>query len=338
MIEGDWQWQASSGTLAISASGDLSFLTGDWDLSAFSLQLEGLSRARLHRTFHQPKPGRAHLETGVQCPLILSDGRRIALTGAFTSSGEASGQVLKADTDGPSIAANPGPGLTPAFQPIISLKTGEAVGFEALARWESREGATDSDFEDPALASNMLIRSAEALDMWRRYTDRDDLFVHVNLTARDLMSSDLPGLIDALMRGYKLPKGGLKVELTEQAALRRADEAQAIMRKISEVGASVVLDDFGSGHSSFTWLADIEAECLKTDAALTQRMHDPRVRLILEAITGLAKQLDMTTVAEGIEQIEDIKTAKAIGFDYAQGFALARPMFADAAIDFLLIG
>ena len=339
-VHGDWYWREESGTLAVSAAGELSFLSGQWDLSAFSLQLEGLSRARLHRTFN-PKGFPKSEEDGVRCPLILSNGRRIELMGVYTAPGIASGRLVEPNPVNPSrdvAKLRPGPDLTPVFQPIISLKTGEAVGFEALARWDSREGATDRDFEDPALASNMLIRSAEALALWREKTDRADLFVHVNLTARDLAGDDLPGLLDALIRGYKLPAGGLKVELTEQAALRSLSQAKDISERLKAVGASVVLDDFGSGHSSFAWLAEIEAECLKTDADLTQRMHDPRARIILEAITDLARKLKMTTIAEGIEDLADLKIARDIGYDYAQGFALARPMFVDAAIDFLLIG
>lgn len=337
-VEGDWSWQAASGTLAVQAKGDLSFLSGDWDLAAFSLQFEGLSRARLHRTFKTQVRRAVDRVKGVQCPLVLSNGRRIALTGQFIEPGLARGRLVTADQDIRAMAADPGPNLTPAFQPIVSLQTGEAVGFEALARWDNREGATDSDFEDPALASNMLIRSAEALDMWRRYTDRDDLWVQVNLTPRDLQNDNLPGLIEELMTGYRLPRGGLKLELTEQFALRSMLEAKQILKRLQACGASIILDDFGSGHSSFAWLAEIEAEGLKTDAVLTQRMHDPRTRIVLEAVTNLAKRLEMTTIAEGIEDLDDIKVAREIGFDYAQGFALARPMFADAAIDFLVIG
>jgi len=231
---------------------------------------------------------------------------------------------------------NPGPDLMPVFQPIVSLRNGQVAGFEALARWDDGDPTSPpSRYEDEALASNMLIRSAEALARLRDVSGRDDLFMHVNLTARDLARGTLPALVEALMNGYNLPERSLKIELTEQAALRDAEYALSAAMALKAVGAGLVLDDFGTGHSSFAWLADLPADSLKIDHGLTRRLGQQRTDTILSTITLLANRLGMTSTAEGVENKEDAARLRVLGFDHVQGFAFARPMDIDSAIRFM---
>ena len=325
-IIGTWFWRSGDKKLLVSAhensvAGDLS---GDWTLEAFSVQLDGLSRSRLGRTLA--------LNSGeVSCALGLSDGRRINMLGGFDADGDAAGHFVEERRA--AQGAKPGPMLEPVFQPIISLSTGRTAGFEALARW--RGGDTDASFEDPALASNMLIHSAQAMSNWHKETGRTDLYVQVNLTARDLATVDIANLIDVLMQGYNLPAGTLRVELTEQAALRDTEKVLETVKAIKDAGASLVLDDFGSGHSSFAWLADMPAEALKIDPTLTNRIGDERTEHILEAITLLASRLEMSVTAEGVEDRAMIAKLRQMNFTHVQGYAFSRPLKADAALEFL---
>lgn len=326
---GEWSWTAEGQRLHVrtNETGTLRDLAGKWTLDAFGVQLDGLSRSRLGRT----------LLTGsgpVSCAIGLSDGRRVQLIGDFAETGEATGVLLEGVAPGTPLL-KPGPTLTPVYQPIISLKTGGVAGFEALARWSGLDDATDASFEDPALATNMLIHAAQALAVWRQATDREDLFVHVNLSARDLARGDVVNLIENLISGYNLPPGVLKVEVTEQAALRNMDIALETVIAIKQAGAGLVLDDFGSGHSSFAWLADIPADALKVDADLTSRLGQPRMDHILEAITLLATRLHMEVTAEGVEKKADVAKLRALGFTYVQGFAFSHPMDENAALVFL---
>ena len=181
----------------------------------------------------------------------------------------------------------------------------------------------------------MLIRAANELANWREQTRRSDLFVHVNLTGRDLAGGEVAGLIEALVSGHKLYNQSLRIELTEQAALRDFDEAIKVTRSIKTAGAGLVLDDFGSGHSSFLWLADMPADSLKIDPELTRRVGDNRTNIILEAVTLLASRLKMTVTGEGVENKADAAKLRALGFHYVQGYAFGRPMLADVALDFL---
>lgn len=331
--QGNWRWNAPAKRLLIDVQrgADLSELSGDWSIDALEQMLEGLSRGRLDRAFEGG-------DGPVRCNLRLSSGRSVHLVGAFVGESEARGMLLSGD-DFQEIDPsdlNPGPDLAPVFQPIVSLRNGQVAGFEALARWDDGDPKSPpSRYEDEALASNMLIRSAEALARLREVTGRDDLFMHVNLTARDLAKGTLPALVEALINGYNLPDRSLKMELTEQAALRDADYALSAALALKAVGAGLVLDDFGTGHSSFAWLADLPADSLKIDHGLTRRLGQHRTDTILSTITLLASRLGMTSTAEGVERKEDAARLRALGFDHVQGFAFARPMDIESAIRFM---
>lgn len=326
-VLGTWQWNAKAAqlTLITQTDGPLRDLSGVWTLEAFGVQLDGLSRSRLGRTL-------GAVEGDISCALGLSDGRRVQFKGQFCNSEEAQGELLEGE-EAHKKAAKPGPVLQPVYQPIISLHTGQTAGFEALARWS---GGTDASFEDPALATNMLIHAAQALSTWHKATGRADLFVQVNLTARDLGTSDVAHLIEELMTGYDLPAGGIRIELTEQAALRDIDRALETVKAIKAVGAVLVLDDFGSGHSSFAWLADMPADALKIDPDLTRRVGDARTEHILEAITLLASRLGMSVTAEGVEDKAMVAKLRQLGFTYVQGFAFSHPLEEAKALKFLL--
>lgn len=323
---GTWQWVAKSAELTIvaDANGLISDIAGVWTLEAFGVQLDGLSRSRLGRTLDAN-------EGELSCALGLSDGRRIQLIGDALGEGKSQGLLFDIAVADEKIA-KPGPALQPVYQPIISLHSAQVAGFEALARWS---GGNDASFEDPALASNMLIQAAQALSNWRKVTGRKDLFVQVNLTARDLVTADVTNLIGELRKGYDLPVNVMRVELTEQAALRDMDKALETVKAIKEIGAALVLDDFGSGHSSFAWLADMPADGLKIDPDLTRRLGDARTEHILEAITLLASRLGMSVTAEGVEDKAMVSKLRDLGFTYVQGFAFSRPMDAAEALTFL---
>lgn len=322
---GDWKWDGEHQRLnvEIEANSGYKQLEGNWALQDFSVLLDGLSFRELkHRL------GRA--SGSVTSELLLAEGTKIQLAGAFTSPQTASGLILeclaslKMDYD-------PGPALVPVFQPIINLQSGEIAGFEALARWPDGENEAEHYFDDRALVSNMLIQACHTLSELRASSGNEKLFIQVNITGRDLAESDLTDLVSALISSHGLMAGGLKLELTEQAALRDRGAAIEELRRLREAGASIVLDDFGSGHSSFIWLSELPADGLKIDADLISKLHDKRGRMILKSVADLANSLGLSSTAEGVEKLEDVPTLRQLGFIYAQGFALGRPMLADKA-------
>ena len=117
--------------------------------------------------------------------------------------------------------------------------------------------------------------------------------------------------------------------------MRDTEKVLETVNAIKSAGAALVLDDFGSGHSSFAWLADMQADALKIDPDLTRRIGDPRTEHILEAITLLASRLNMSVTAEGVEDKAMIAKLRQLHFTHVQGFAFSRPLQKEAALDFL---
>ena len=137
------------------------------------------------------------------------------------------------------------------------------------------------------------------------------------------------------MQSGRYEPGALRIELTEQMALRDFEAGVAAATALQASGASLVLDDFGSGHSSLAWLAAIPAVGIKLDPQLTQLAGTPRADTILAGAVKLARSLDMSVTAEGIEDFDRVGFLRSIGCDYAQGFAYARPMTFEDATKFL---
>lgn len=330
---GEWSWAGAEKRLEFSVSQgeDFAMLDGRWALADFGLLLDGLSQRRIERSLNDGSQS-------VACELRLADGRTIQMVGAFTEDASAQGVLLDQAPDN-ETSDEPGPELVPVFQPILSLTDGRVVGFEALARWPSPVDGEDADtyqrYDDKALASNMLIHACQALSVWRDELGCDDIFMQVNLTSTDLANESLVDLVEALINGHELSAGTLRLELTEQAALRDAEHAIEMAMTLRKAGAALVLDDFGSGHSSFLWLANLPADSLKIDPSLVAQIRNQRVRTILEALTLLARRLGMRVTAEGVEDLDILPFLREIGFDYAQGFALQRPMRLAAATEYL---
>jgi EAL domain-containing protein (putative c-di-GMP-specific phosphodiesterase class I) len=181
----------------------------------------------------------------------------------------------------------------------------------------------------------MLIHAAESLVGFRKVARNPNLFVQVNITSLDLEDGELMDLISALQSGHQLAPGSIRLELTEQDALRDTQQTLNRLHDLKAAGAGIVLDDFGSGHSSFQWLADLPADALKVDASLIKQIDNPRVETILEALTLMARRLGMTSTAEGVEDEAVMPLLRTLGFDHAQGFALGRPMSVSKAEAFL---
>jgi EAL domain-containing protein (putative c-di-GMP-specific phosphodiesterase class I) len=326
---GEWQWNKSTQRLTMSLVPPSleRLLSGDWALDDLSNVLDGLSRQRLRNGLETPS-GDVALE------LVTAEGSVVHLAGGAVDDYWSRGVILSVG-ESTGVEDDSVVELLPVFQPILCLRSHRVEGFEALARWEGERGAQAPVGDTQGLASSMLIHAAESLVGFRKVARNPNLFVQVNITSLDLEDGELMDLISALQSGHQLAPGSIRLELTEQDALRDTQQTLNRLHDLKAAGAGIVLDDFGSGHSSFQWLADLPADALKVDASLIKQIDNPRVETILEALTLMARRLGMTSTAEGVEDEAVMPLLRTLGFDHAQGFALGRPMSVSKAEAFL---
>ncbi|MAN73824.1 MAG: hypothetical protein CME85_07860 [Henriciella sp.] len=330
---GEWSWDTTSDRLSVRADPGkgLDEIDGIWTLRSVTKVLDGLSQQRLENLFHA-----SHQEgETVSCPLELSTGRSLTLAGTFDATGSARG-VLMRSVDVGELQALALSGLEAVFQPIVSLKTGQIAGFEALARWPGGAGGNRQAPEVRGLAPTMLQRASDALSGWMKTSGRRDLFVNVNVTAPDLASEMLTDIVREIMSNHGYSTGQLRIELTEQAALRDPGQVLRTVESLKAARAGLILDDFGTGHSSFEWLEALPADGLKVDSDLVAKAERSRMQTILRSVTSLAHDLGMSTTAEGVERLESLSLLKSLGFDFVQGFAFSVPLPAEEAGELLL--
>jgi c-di-GMP-specific phosphodiesterase len=225
--------------------------------------------------------------------------------------------------------------ITPFFQPVVRLSTGALSGFEALARWlHPRRGMLPPDeflplVEEMGLMSELgehMMRTAGAqLAAWRRsHPAVGALTVSVNLSTGEI---DRPGLVNdvaEVLRVNNLPRGALKLEVTESDIMRDPERAAVILRTLREAGAGLALDDFGTGFSSLQYLTRLPFDTLKIDRYFVRTMGgNSGSAKIVSSVVKLGQDLDLEVVAEGVENAEMAHALQALGCDYGQGFGYA---------------
>lgn len=332
-----WSWHASEGMLIIRADpgGPLSKLDGRWTLQSLLEQFDGLARVRIATPLRSGRPG-----DPIDIRVTLLDGKPAHFFGAFHDLGVARGLIVPAEAGTRIVHGESN--VEPVFQPIRRVDTLEVAGFEALARFRAPDGrlvgpdtlvgmGADTDWN--AIAPVMLTKSAETLAALR--ADGHDVFMQVNLSAAEIARPLLVEEVAAIIRDAGLPHRALRVELTEQAAMRDFEAALGALAAFRAAGAGIVLDDFGAGHSSFAWLAEIPADGVKLDPKLSRMVRQPRACRIITALTGLIRGLGMTVTAEGIEDKALADELHAIGCDFVQGYAYDMPLrLPDIAVAF----
>jgi EAL domain-containing protein (putative c-di-GMP-specific phosphodiesterase class I) len=332
-----WSWNAGQGTLTIRAEPGnlLARLDGRWSLPELLEQFDGLSRVRIASPLKSGRPG-----DPVDIRVTLIDGAPAHFFGAFHDLGVARGLIVSALASERIVHGESN--VEPVFQPIRRLDTLEVAGFEALARFRAPDGklvgadtliGLGADTDWTAIAPVMLAQSAAALAALR--AEGRDVFMQVNLSAAEIARPELVEEVAAIIRDAQLPHGCLRVELTEQAALRDFEGALGALAAFRAAGAGIVLDDFGAGHSSFAWLAEIPADGVKLDPKLCRMIHQPRACRIVTALAGLIRGLGMSVTAEGIEDKVLAGELHAMGCDYIQGYAYDMPLrLADITVAF----
>ena len=222
------------------------------------------------------------------------------------------------------------------YQPQVNLGTMRVQAVEALARWNHPERGLVSPAEFiPFAEENGLIVSlgrrllAEACDHLRGWHASLESAprLAINVSAREVQRSDVSGEVKRTAANAKLNPSLLEIEFTETVALAHPERTAEVAASLRAIGATVVLDDFGTGFSSLTHLRELPIDRVKIDRSFVAScLEDRSAAAILVAITHLAHDLHKEVVAEGVETSAQLEFVKAVGCDAAQGYRLARPL------------
>ncbi|MEA2123864.1 MAG: hypothetical protein QOI80_646, partial [Solirubrobacteraceae bacterium] len=242
-------------------------------------------------------------------------------------------------------------GLHVAYQPIAHAATGRLHGFEALARWSDADGRdmTPDEFipvaEETGMISalgRLVLREAcRQLQEWRK-RDRAaaGLTMNVNISGRQLLEPAFAQHVISALADHRIEAQSLRLEITETAASADAVAVRTALEQLfDETGVRAHLDDFGTGAASLTVLRGFPGDALKIDRSFVDSMGtDPGALQIVRAVVGLAHDLGMSVVAEGVETDWQLELLRDLQCEFAQGFLLARPLDPAAAGQLLSVG
>jgi EAL domain-containing protein (putative c-di-GMP-specific phosphodiesterase class I) len=232
------------------------------------------------------------------------------------------------------------------YQPIVLLGSGRCVGFESLVRW-TRNGKPVSPVTFIPLAEELGI--IEPLGTWvlqqacttfaewqRRFPDCGLDYITVNVSSRQLMQQNFLWIVEQAVHHSGLKPCDLRLEITETALMDSPNEAAKLLRELREFGVKIYLDDFGCGFSSLSHLHKLPVDALKIDRSFVKSLLLPDRPAIVESILALARTLNTSVVAEGIEEDVQAVELERLGCTHAQGFLFARPL-STAAVEELLV-
>jgi sensor c-di-GMP phosphodiesterase-like protein len=219
------------------------------------------------------------------------------------------------------------------YQPLIDLRSGACVGAEALLRWRDGAGGLVSPevFIPVAEASGIISRLTErvielvAADAGAFLASHPGFHVAINLSAADLRSRAIVGLLDRLMSHTGARPSNLIVEITERGFLHR-DAAREVIAALHGRGIEVAIDDFGTGYSSLSYLESLDLDFLKIDRSFIESIGTGApTSQVVSHIIGMAHTLDLRMIAEGVENEEQASFLRERGVSYAQGWLFGGP-------------
>ncbi|HEY7886164.1 MAG TPA: EAL domain-containing protein [Cellvibrionaceae bacterium] len=224
------------------------------------------------------------------------------------------------------------------YQPLVLLATGQCVGVEVLVRWQHPEdGLVPPDDFIPLAEEQGIINEltqtvvAAALKqalIWRE--QKLDLGLSLNLSMENLTTLDFADNLFSLVAEAGLDANKITLEITESRAMRDPAIALDNLMRLRLKGFELAIDDFGTGHASLAQLRDIPFDKFKLDHSFVHNASvNRRVQVMFESSLNLARELDMTVVAEGVENRDDWEFVQKSSCTMAQGYFMARPMPAD---------
>ncbi len=233
------------------------------------------------------------------------------------------------------------------YQPIVNMKTGQVAGFEALMRWiHAEKGFISPALFIPIAEKNGLIVEAsrwalgESCRALKRIENRigreNSLYMSVNFSSTDFASENFLDHVYRILSESDVPAKQIKLEITERLLIQQPDHAKEVLEMCRQAGMSIAIDDFGTGYSSLSYLYYFPIETLKIDQSFVRAMtKDAKSMELVKSIIGLGKNMNMTIIAEGVEDETEGKILRDLGCDAAQGYYFAKPLPEKEVIELL---
>ena len=232
------------------------------------------------------------------------------------------------------------------YQPIIETESGKCKGMEALIRWNSSERGIicPNEFITAAektrlilpIGSWILNEASRTLTTWSDLTPSLSLTVAVNLSISQLNQVGFERQVEKVLMETGLEPGLLELEITENAFMKNPETVNNTLNAIRQMGVKIAIDDFGTGFSSMKYLQKLPIDTLKIDQSFIRDIgRNQKSEAIIRAIIALAHNLELATIAEGVETAEQVQFLKEHHCDYLQGFHYSRPLPEEEVAGFL---
>nr|WP_168710989.1 GGDEF domain-containing response regulator [Ningiella ruwaisensis] len=220
------------------------------------------------------------------------------------------------------------------FQPVVNLANGKQIGYEALIRWPEMQDAFVPDEFIPVAEKNndihaigewVIDKAIQQIALWQKTTGIEQ-FIAINISPIQLQSERATHYIIERAEYYHVKPESIVLEITETALFEQQKAIKHSIETLSSYGFQISLDDFGVGYSSISHLINYPINIVKLDKSLFKMDESEEKRLaIFEALANMLKRLNMTVVAEGIENEDHYKLCQALNIDHGQGYFFARP-------------
>ncbi|WP_176452090.1 bifunctional diguanylate cyclase/phosphodiesterase [Rhodoferax sp. TH121] len=222
------------------------------------------------------------------------------------------------------------------YQPVFDLRDNRLVGAEALVRWQNPKlGLVSPGLFIPAAEKSGLIvdigqwvlqDACRQMQAWRQ-AGAPELMVAVNLSAVQFRRGDVEAVIERALQQSGLDPRQLELEMTESTLIQDTDKFMSTLQRIKAMGIRLSIDDFGTGYSNLSYLQRFAVDKLKIDQSFVRRLREGQKDVaMVSAIIHLAKSLNLTVTAEGVENVETRDALQGMGCDQAQGYWFAKPM------------
>ena len=227
------------------------------------------------------------------------------------------------------------------YQPVVSLRSGQIVGFETLSRWQRPEGLVmPAEFIPVAdetgiildMNRQLLYEACRQVRSWQVLFPSDPpLSVNVNISPKQFAQPDLASQLGKILQETGLAPSSLNLEITETIAMADAQRSAAVFSELKALGVRLDIDDFGTGYSSLSRLQGFPVDTLKIDRSFISRVDtDVETAEIVRVIVMLARGLRLEVVAEGVETQAQADWLKGVGCELAQGYLFSKPVPGEA--------